>query len=172
MHRWEDFSMEILELLKLVTQKEGASMPKVVHPEYLDFLCRSKDRQIIKVVHGAQHCGKTELFALYHDWLKQNGVATEQIISIKFSTSADGEQTHYRTLHDRIKAQLLAGKMNYVFLDEIQHVPQFEKVVDSLFLQKNVDLYIAGPNPHFTPDKLAMLFGGRYIELRMPPPSL
>jgi len=61
--------------------------------------------------------------------------------------------------------------MNYVFLDEIQHVPQFEKVVNSLFLQKNVDLYTAGPSAYFTPDRLATLLSGRYIELKMQPPD-
>jgi len=146
-------------------------MLKINRPEYLDFLCRSKDRQIIKVVSGVHHCGKAQLLALYHDWLRNNGVAAEQIISIKLDNLAGGELTHYHTLYDRIKAQLLADKMNYVFLDEIQHVPQFEKVVNSLFLQKNVDLYTAGPSAYFTPDRLATLLSGRYIELKMQPPD-
>ena len=137
----------------------------------MGFFCRSKDRQIIKVVSGVHRCGKTELLALYHDWLKNNGVAAKQIISIKLDNLAGGKQTHYHTLYDHIKGQLLADKMNYVFLDEIQHMPQFEKVVNSLFLQKNIDLYIAGPSAYFTPHRLATLFSGRYIELKIQLPD-
>jgi len=122
-------------------------MLKINHPEYLDFLCRSKDRQIIKAVSGVHRCGKTTLLALYHDWLKQKGVAAEQIISIKLDNPAGGELTHYHTLHDHIKGQLLADKMNYVFLDEIQHVLQFEKVVNSLFLQKMLTYISQAPVP-------------------------
>jgi predicted AAA+ superfamily ATPase len=67
--------------------------------------------------------------------------------------------------------RLLPDQMNYIFLDEIQHVEQFEKAVDSLFIQKNVDLYITGSNAYFMSGELATLLTGRYIELRMLPLS-
>ena len=87
-------------------------MLKINRPEYLDFLCRSKDRQIIKVVSGVHHCGKSTLFVLYHDWLVNNGATAEQIISINFDTLADEKLTNYRTLYEHIKAQILPDKMN------------------------------------------------------------
>jgi Predicted ATPase (AAA+ superfamily) len=146
-------------------------MHRINRPEYLDFLRRSKDRQIIKVVSGIRRCGKSTMFELYRDWLLENGAAAEQIISINFEDIAFEHLTNYRALYDEVKGHLLPDKMNYVFLDEIQHVEQFEKAVDSLFIQKNVDLYITGSNAYFMSGELATLLSGRYIELKMLPLS-
>jgi len=79
--------------------------------------------------------------------------------------------TDYRALYDHIKQRLVPDKRNYVFLDEIQHVDQFEKAVDSLFIKKNVDMYITGSNAYFMSGDMATLLTGRYIELRMLPLS-
>ena len=147
------------------------SMKKINRPEYLDFLIRSKERQIIKVVSGIRRCGKSTLFDIYRDWLSQNGVAKERIISVNFEDIGFEHLNSYRHLHDYIQSLLLPDKMNYVFLDEIQHVEQFEKAVDSLFIKKNVDLYITGSNAYFMSGELATLLTGRYVELRMLPLS-
>jgi predicted AAA+ superfamily ATPase len=140
-------------------------------PEYLDFLIRSKDRNIIKVASGIRRCGKSTLFELYRDWLTGNGVKPEQIISINFEEIDYELLTEYRLLYDYIKPLLLPDRMNYVFLDEIQHVNQYEKAVDSLFIKKNVDLYITGSNAYFMSGELATLLTGRYIEMKMLPLS-
>ena len=139
--------------------------------EYLDFLIRSKDRQIIKVISGIRRCGKSTLLELYREYLINSGVEKNLIISINFE-DIDYEHLHnYRDLYDHIKGQLHSDKMNYVFLDEIQHVKNFEKTVDSLFIKKNADLYITGSNDYFMSGELATLLSGRYIELKMLPLS-
>jgi len=146
-------------------------MRRINRAQYLDFLIRSKDRQIIKVVSGIRRCGKSTLFDIYRDWLRENGVADEQIISINFEDIDFEHLNNYRLLYDYIKPLLLPDKTNYVFLDEIQHVDQFEKAVDSLFIKKNVDLYITGSNAYFMSGELATLLTGRYVELDMLPLS-
>ena len=146
-------------------------MNMITRYEYLDFLIRSKDRKIIKVASGIRRCGKSTLFEVYRDWLTGNGVKPEQIISINFEEIDYEHLTEYRLLYDYIKPLLLPDMMNYVFLDEIQHVNQYEKAVDSLFIKKNVDLYITGSNAYFMSGELATLLTGRYIEMKMLPLS-
>jgi len=146
-------------------------MTIINRPDYLDFLIRSKDRQIIKVVSGLRRSGKSTLFDIYRNWLLNNGVMPQQIISINFEELDHEYLTDYHLLYDHIMQHLLPDKKNYVFLDEIQHVDQFEKAVDSLFIKKNVDLYITGSNAYFMSGDLASLLTGRYIELKMLPLS-
>ena len=146
-------------------------MIRIDRKEYLDFLVKSKDRQIIKVVSGVRRCGKSTLFEIYKDFLLENGVAKNQIISINFEDMDYEELTDYKKLYEYIKSKMIENKRNYIFLDEIQHVDKFEKVVDSLFIKENTDLYITGSNAYFMSSELATLLSGRYIELKMLPLS-
>ena len=146
-------------------------MIRIDRKEYLDFLVKSKDRQIIKVVSGVRRCGKSTLFEIYKDFLIENGVAKNQIISINFEDMDYEELTDYKKLYEYIKSKMIENKRNYIFLDEIQHVDKFEKVVDSLFIKENTDLYITGSNAYFMSSELATLLSGRYIELKMLPLS-
>mgnify|MGYP000986923597 FL=1 len=146
-------------------------MIKIDRKEYLDFLVKSKDRQIIKVVSGVRRCGKSTLFEIYKDFLLENGVEKNQIISINFEDMDYEELTDYKKLYEYIKSKMIEDKKNYIFLDEIQHVDKFEKVVDSLFIKENTDLYITGSNAYFMSSELATLLSGRYIELKMLPLS-
>ena len=146
-------------------------MIRIDRKEYLDFLVKSKDRQIIKVVSGVRRCGKSTLFEIYKDFLLENGVAKNQIISINFEDMDYEELTDYKKLYEYIKSKMIQNKRNYIFLDEIQHVDKFEKVVDSLFIKENTDLYITGSNAYFMSSELATLLSGRYIELKMLPLS-
>ena len=146
-------------------------MIRIDRKEYLDFLVKSKDRQIIKVVSGVRRCGKSTLFEIYKDFLLANGVAKNQIISINFEDMDYEELTDYKKLYEYIKSKMIEDKRNYIFLDEIQHVDKFEKVVDSLFIKENTDLYITGSNAYFMSSELATLLSGRYIELKMLPLS-
>ena len=146
-------------------------MIRIDRKEYLDFLVKSKDRQIIKVVSGVRRCGKSTLFEIYKDFLLENGVAKNQIISINFEDMDYEELTDYKKLYEYIKSKMIGDKRNYIFLDEIQHVDKFEKVVDSLFIKENTDLYITGSNAYFMSGELATLLSGRYIELKMLPLS-
>ena len=146
-------------------------MIRIDRKEYLDFLVKSKDRQIIKVVSGVRRCGKSTLFEIYKDFLLENGVAKNQIISINFEDMDYEELTDYKKLYEYIKSKMIEDKRNYIFLDEIQHVDKFEKVVDSLFIKENTDLYITGSNAYFMSSELATLLSGRYVELKMLPLS-
>ena len=146
-------------------------MIRIDRKEYLDFLIKSKDKKIIKIVSGVRRCGKSTLFEIYKDYLLKNGVEKIQIISINFEDMDYEELTDYKKLYEYIKSKMLTDKKNYIFLDEIQHVDKFEKVVDSLFIKENVDLYITGSNAYFMSSELATLLSGRYIELKMLPLS-
>lgn len=146
-------------------------MQRLERTDYLNWLVRQKDKQIIKVVTGVRRCGKSTIFEIYRDYLLRHGVAAEQITAINFEDLAFEELTDYRKLYEYITARLCPDKMNYIFLDEIQHVASYEKAVDSLFLQKNCDVYLTGSNAYFMSGELATLLTGRYAELQMMPLS-
>lgn len=143
----------------------------IARDEYLQKLIDLRDTDLIKVVTGIRRCGKSTLFKLYQDYLKSNGVSDEQIISINFEDLAYEELLNYRSLYDHVKNRLVSEKMNYVFLDEIQAVDQFQKAADSLYIQDNVDLYITGSNASLLSGDLATLLSGRYVEIAMMPLS-
>ena len=139
--------------------------------DYLSILKNFKDQQIIKVITGIRRCGKSTLLEIFQNYLKENGVEEKQIISINFE-DADYEELQDRMkLYEYLKSKLIKGKKTYIFLDEIQKVKEFEKTVDSLFINKNVDLYITGSNAWLLSSELATLLTGRYIEIKMLPLS-
>lgn len=138
---------------------------------YLQELIDLKDTNVIKVVTGIRRCGKSTLFALYQKNLMEQGVEQRQIISINFEDLEFEELNNYRTLYNYIKERLILDKMNYIFLDEIQNVEQFQKAVDSLYIQKHVDIYITGSNAYLLSGELATLLSGRYVAISMLPLS-
>ena len=146
-------------------------MQRLERKNDLDWLVKWKDRQIIKVVTGVRRCGKSTLFAIYQDYLRTQGVEPQQIIAINFEDLDFEDLIDYKTLYQYVKARLLPDRMNYIFLDEIQHVEGYEKAVDSLFLRENCDLYLTGSNGYFLSGELATLLTGRYVELSMMPLS-
>lgn len=137
--------------------------------EYLDRLIQWKDEQVIKVVTGIRRCGKSTLLSQYQAWLRANAVPAERIVSINFEELEYEELLDYRKLYGYLKERLAAGTMTYIFLDEIQKVPSFEKVVDSLYVKPDVDIYITGSNAYMLSGELATLLAGRYVEIRMLP---
>ena len=146
-------------------------MTKIPRKQYLDFLLRHRDKPIIKVVTGVRRCGKSTLFDIYRNHLLADGVSPQQILMINFEDVEYEHLLDYRTLYQYIKERLLPDQMNYIFLDEIQHVSQYEKAVDSLFLKENCDVYITGSNAYFLSGDLATQLSGRYVELSMLPLS-
>lgn len=143
----------------------------VERKEYLERLIQWKDEQVIKVVTGIRRCGKSTLLLQYQKWLKINGISDEQIISINFEELEYEELQDYRKLYVYIKEHLCEGKKTYIFLDEIQKVPFFEKIVDSLYVKPDVDIYITGSNAYMLSGDLATLLTGRYVEIKMLPLS-
>ncbi|QGV05122.1 AAA family ATPase [Lactobacillus acetotolerans] len=143
----------------------------VARDEYLNFLKRNRDKHIIKVVSGVRRSGKSTLFLLFRDYLKKTGVKDNQIINLNFEDMDFEDLLDPEKLYSYIKKKLLPDQMNYIFLDEIQHVHNFEKVADSLFIKDNVDLYITGSNAYFLSGEIATLLTGRYVQLNMLPLS-
>ncbi len=137
---------------------------------YLEQLIALRDQKLIKVVTGIRRCGKSTLFELFRDVLKSNGVADESIHSYNFEERENQEFGSWMEIYDSIVSKF-SEKTNYVFLDEVQLVPQFERLVDSLFVKKNVDLYITGSNAYLLSGELATLLSGRYIAINLHPYS-
>lgn len=139
--------------------------------EYLDFLMKLKDKHIIKVITGIRRCGKSTLFEIYKKHLLENGVDNSQIISLNFENPKDMIFNDWKELYTYIEEKLLPDKMNYIFLDEIQVIPNFEKTVNGLFIRTNVDLYITGSNSYMLSGELATYLTGRYMQVHMLPLS-
>ncbi|MEO2642168.1 ATP-binding protein [Enterocloster clostridioformis] len=130
-----------------------------------------KDKNLIKVITGIRRCGKSTMFELYQSYLKENGVEEEQIITVNLE---DGDYRGIRTsekLYQYVESKLVKSNKNYVFLDEVQQVENFQEAVDWLYVKKNVDLYITGSNAFLLSGELATLLSGRYVEIKMLPLS-
>ena len=143
----------------------------VERKEYLDQLWAWKDEQQIKVVTGIRRCGKSVLLEQYQQRLLASGVTPEQIIAINFENLDYEPLKDYMKLYNYLKERLCADRMTYIFLDEVQEVPSFEKVVDSLYIRDYVDVYITGSNAYMLSSELATLLSGRYTEIKMLPLS-
>lgn len=139
--------------------------------EYLEQLISFKDKDLIKVITGIRRCGKSTLFKLYISYLKEIGVKEEQIIQINFEDIDFDFLENYKDLYNYIKEKLIPNKMNYIFLDEVQEIADFERACDSLYIKDNVDLYITGSNAYMLSGELATLLSGRYVEIKMLPLS-
>ena len=143
----------------------------VERKHYLDKLMQAKDKQIIKVVTGVRRCGKSTLLQQFQACLRDHGVEERQIISLNFEQIENEPLLEYHALYAYVKERLLPGRMNYIFLDEIQAVPAFQRAVDSLFVLEHTDIYITGSNAHMLSGELATLLTGRYMEIQMLPLS-
>lgn len=139
--------------------------------EYLDKLIGFRDKQLIKVVTGVRRCGKSTLLEIYQDYLRANGVKEEQIIAVNLEDFDFFALREPAALHRYIKERLVPGEMTYVFVDEIQHCTDFPSVIDSLYIRKNVDVYLTGSNAYMLSSEIATLISGRYVEIKMLPLS-
>lgn len=139
--------------------------------EYLNKLIAFKDKQLIKIVTGIRRCGKSTLLEMYQDWLRENDVEEGQIIAINFEDMDYEELTDYKKLYAYLKGRLVKGRMTYIFLDEVHHVADFPRVVDSLYIKKNVDIYVTGSNAYMLSGEIATLISGRYVQIEMLPLS-
>lgn len=138
----------------------------------LNELISFKDKDLIKVVTGVRESGKSTLFELFNDYLKDNDVDSSHIIKInledvRFHDILDD----YVKLYNEVMNLVTDNQKYYVFLDEVQKVKDFQKACDGLYIQKNIDLYITGSNSDLLSGELATLLSGRYIEIKMLPLS-
>jgi predicted AAA+ superfamily ATPase len=137
----------------------------------MEQLAGFRDKQLIKVVTGIRRCGKSTLLDLFADYLKENGVEDERIIRINLEYPEFHALQTYRQLYEYVRERLWDDRMNYILIDEVQMVPEFQKAVDGLFVRKNCDVYITGSNAYILSGELATLLSGRYVEIKMLPLS-
>lgn len=144
-------------------------MTLVNRPAYLETLRTWRDKDVIKVVTGVRRCGKSTLLRLFQSELLASGVPEGNIISINLELLENEELLDYRRLHQEILKRCDPKARNYVFIDEVQDVPDFQKAVDSLYARDNIDLYITGSNALLMKGTLATLLSGRYVEIQVLP---
>ena len=146
-------------------------MKRIARPAYMAFLKRWRDQPVVKVLSGIRRAGKSTLFDMYCEELVTSGVAPAQIIQINFEDLRFAGMHDYMDVYAYLKPRITGDQMHYVFLDEVQHITAFERLVDHLVIQPNVDLYITGSNAYFMSGELATMIAGRYVELHMLPLS-
>lgn len=146
-------------------------MANIPRPQYIDWLQRWKDKDVIKVVTGPRRCGKSTMLNMFRDDLAANGVPAGNIIAINLESLDEAYPTEAKPLYDYIVNRLAPGA-NYVILDGIQQVHEFKRVTDALYIRNDVDLYVTGSNAHLLSGEMASLLNGRHVELRMLPLSL
>lgn len=151
--------------------KEDAMHTYIDRPHYLEQMKRLKDTKIIKVVTGLRRSGKSTLFELYIEYLRSIGIPESQVIHINLENPAYYPLSNFMDLYTMVDSRLTSEQMYYVFIDEVQQVPQFERAVSGLQIKKNVDLYLTGSNAFLLSGELATLLSGRYVEIKMLPLS-
>lgn len=137
--------------------------------EYIEKLLAYKDKDLIKVVSGLRRSGKSTLLELYRELLLKQGVGKRQIHFYNFELPENYLNKTWDDIYFEIKKKLKADKTNYIFLDEVQNIPLFEKLVDGLFATENTDVYVTGSNAFLLSSELATLLSGRYIEISILP---
>lgn len=137
--------------------------------EYIDKLLAFKNKDLIKVVTGLRRSGKSTLLTLFQKLLLENGILDAQIQFFNFELPENYLNKTWSDIYFEIKEKIQPNTFNYVFLDEVQNIPQFEKLVDGLFASENIDIYITGSNAFLLSGELATLLSGRYIEISILP---
>lgn len=138
---------------------------------YLQTLIKWKDHEVIKVITGVRRSGKSTLFTLYINYLKSQNILQNQIISVNLEDLAYEHLLDYKSLYKYITDLMVSDNKYYIFIDEVQNCKKFEKVVDSLFVKPNADVYITGSNAYMLSGELATLLSGRYVTTHMLPLS-
>jgi len=141
----------------------------VKRKNYLAQLDMWREEKIIKVITGIRRCGKSTLFELYIGQLKAGGVSDDQIIFVNLDDEDFSDLLDHKKLHEYIKARVLKDKWMYIFIDEIQNCKNYEKAVSSLYLKKNLDIYLTGSNAYILSGELATKLTARYIEIDILP---
>ena len=138
---------------------------------YLNQLIALKNKSLIKVITGVRRCGKSSLLDLYEEYLMSVGVTSDAIIRMNFESLEFDDIKDYKQLNKYIMQRITTEKETYLLLDEVQTVLEWERAVNSLRINKNLDIYITGSNSRLLASELSSLLSGRYIEIHMFPLS-
>ncbi len=141
----------------------------VERKEYIQELEKWRDKKVIKVVTGIRRCGKSSLLRMFRDRILAEGVSGRQVQDMNFEDLENEPFLDYKVLYAHVRKRLSPKGMNYLFFDEIQMVDGFQKVIDSLFLLDNVDIYVTGSNAYLLSGEIATLLTGRYVEIKLFP---
>lgn len=152
----------------ILTEK---AMKRIERWTYLNKLISFRDKKLIKVITGIRRCGKSTIMEIYRDWLKEQGITSDQIVYLNFEDYDFYELRNPKNLNAYIKPLIQEDKMTYIFFDEIQHVTDFPDIINSLNLKPTVDLYVTGSNAYMLSSEIATLLSGRYVEIAMLPLS-
>lgn len=145
-------------------------MQKIQRKKELHKLSVLKDRNLIKVITGVRRCGKSTLLLQFQDVLKaENPNVPILSINLDLPEFRFLAEKSWKEIYDYIQNLLQRGITNYVFIDEIQNIPEFEKLLEGLFVNPDVDLYVTGSNAHLLSSELATLLTGRAFEINVLP---
>lgn len=128
-----------------------------------------RDQDLIKVVTGIRRCGKSTLLQEFRQYLLSDGITHNTIVFLNFEERENARFTSWEAVYDYIVEILAPAEKRYVFLDEVQMLPHFEKLVDALYVKKDIDLYITGSNAYLLSSELSTLLSGRYIAINLHP---
>ena len=151
--------------------EEDLNIERIPREGYLSWLRDFRDKPIVKVVTGLRRSGKSTILAMFMDELRASGVERGQILSLNFEEMENELFLERHKLYERIIGAKEEGKRLYVFLDEIQHVAEYEKVIDSLQVKAGFDIYMTGSTADLLSSELATRLTGRYVEINVLPLS-
>ena len=137
----------------------------IFRPIYLDQLKKWINKPQIKIITGIRRSGKSTVLALLNEELIKQGTNKECIIALNFESFASEPLKNALALYQYIEDKIKNKQKYYILLDEIQEVTNWEKVVNSLLVDYNVDIYITGSNSHLLSSDLATYLAGRYVEI-------
>lgn len=145
-------------------------MQKIQREKEIGKLSVLKDRDLIKVITGVRRCGKSTLLLQFQDVLRtENPLVSIVSINLDFPEFRFLAEKSWAAIYDYIQNLLKKGVKNYVFIDEIQNIPEFEKLLEGLFVHPDVDLYVTGSNAYLLSSELATLLTGRAFEINVLP---
>jgi len=136
---------------------------------YIQQLEKLKDEHIIKVLTGLRRSGKSTLLEIFAQQIIDSGVPTNRLQQYNFEKPIFPEEYTWRDIYNEILAKTDKKMMNYVFLDEPQQISEFERLIDALYAEKHIDLYVTGSNAYFLSGEIATLLSGRYITIHILP---